>query len=331
MASIEKRGKYWRAKIRRTGFPSQSRSFDTKAQAEIWVRSVEGEMDRGIYVDRTEAEKNLVGDLIGRYISEVTPTKRSNDSERLRLLAMKRRPIAMIKLAALNGTHVAAYRDDRLKEVAGGTVNKELNLLAHIVETGRKEWGIHIPENPVRMVRRPRSAPPRDRRLNGDEEKRLREAIEEARNPYLLQVVELAIETAMRQSEIVYLEWKHIQLDKRVAHLPKTKNDEARDVALSTKAVRVLKALGPTQEKRRGRVFPGLTSEAIKQAFSRSCDRAEILDFRFHDLRHEATSRLFEDNGLDIMEVASITGHKTLQMLKRYTHLRAENLAKKLK
>ena len=181
------------------------------------------------------------------------------------------------------------------------------------------------------MVRRPRSAPPRDRRLNGDEEKRLREAIEEARNPYLLQVVELAIETATRQSEIVYLEWKHIQLDKRVAHLPKTKNDEARDVALSTKAVRVLKALGPTQEKRRGRVFSGLTSEAIKQAFSRSCDRAEILDFRFHDLRHEATSRLFEDKGLDIMEVASITGHKTLQMLKRYTHLRAENLAKKLK
>lgn len=132
----------------------------------------------------------------------------------------------------------------------------------------------------------------------------------------------------MRQSEIVYLEWKHIQLDKRVAHLPKTKNDEARDVALSTKAVRVLKAPRPTQEKRRGRVFPGLTSEAIKQAFSRSCDRAEILDFRFHDLRHEATGPLFEDNGLDIMEVASITGHKTLQMLKRYTHLRAENLAR---
>lgn len=137
MASIEKRGKYWRARVGPT--PSQSRSFDTKAQAEIWVRSVEGEMDRGIYVDQTEAEKNLVGDLIGRYISEVTPTKRSNDSERLRLLAMKKRPIAMIKLAALNGTHVAAYRDDRLKEVAGGTVNKELNLLAHIVETGRED------------------------------------------------------------------------------------------------------------------------------------------------------------------------------------------------
>jgi integrase len=331
MASIEKRGKCWRAKIRRTGFPSQSRSFDTKALAEIWVRSVESEMDRGIFIDRTEAEKNLVGDLIGRYIREVTPTKRSNESERLRLLAMKKRPIAMIKLAALNGTHIAAYRDDRIKEVSGSTVNKELNLLAHIVETGRKEWGIHIPENPVRMVRRPKSAPARDRRLNGDEEKHLREAIEHARNPYLLHVVELAIETTMRQSEIVYLEWKHIQLDKRVAHLPNTKNGDARDVPLSTKAVRTLKSLGPTPERRRGRVFPGLTSEAIKQAFARSCERAEILDFRFHDLRHEGTSRLFEDKGLNIMEVASVTGHKTLQMLKRYTHLRAQNLAKKLK
>ena len=118
MASSEKRGKSWRAKIRRTGFPSQSRSFDTKAQAEIWVRSVEGEMDRGIYVDRTEAEKNLVGDLIGRYISEVTPTKRSNDSlsrvtSFLNLAGLVSVMLCLLPSWALVGTIIRVFRTGR--------------------------------------------------------------------------------------------------------------------------------------------------------------------------------------------------------------------------
>jgi integrase len=112
----------------------------------------------------------------------------------------------------------------------------------------------------------------------------------------------------------------------QTAFLPETKNGESRGVPLSLAAIQVLKALPRSVS---GAVFPGVTSEAIKRAFIRACRRAEIENFRFHDLRHEATSRLFEKN-LDMMEVASITGHKTLQMLKRYTHLRAEDLARKL-
>jgi integrase len=141
-----------------------------------------------------------------------------------------------------------------------------------------------------------------------------------------LPIVQLALETAMRQGELIRLHWEHIDLNRRTAHLPDTKNGEARTVPLSTTAVRVLRTL---PRGLHGPVFLGLTTEAVKRAYIRAVRRAGIENLRFHDLRHEATTRLFE-KGLNIMEVASITGHKDLRMLRRYTHLKAEDLARKL-
>jgi len=328
MAAFERRGKYWRVRVRRRGYPEQTRTFDSKMQAEVWARTIEGEMDRGLYVDRTEAEKNLLADIIDRYLREVTPTKRGAGPERSRLLALKRRPVAQIKMAALSSAHLASYRDDRLKVVSAATVNKELNHLAHLIETARREWGVQLPENPVRFVRRPTPANARDRRLAAGEEERLLEACDDARNLTLKPIVLLAMETAMRQGELVGLHWQHINLKKRVAHLPITKNGEARSVPLSKTASAVLKRLVNGADLT-GPVFPGLTTEAVKRAFLRACKRAGLEDFHFHDLRHEGTSRLFE-KGLNPIEVASVTGHKTLQMLRRYTHLRAEDLVRKL-
>ena len=285
-------------------------------------------MDRGLYVDRTEAEKNLLRDIINRYLLEVTPTKRGAGPETARLRALTTRPIAQIKMAALSSTHIASYRDERLKTVSSASINKELNHLAHVIETARREWGIQLSENPVRMVRRPAAPRSRDRRLKAGEHRRLLAACEEARNAALKPIVALAVETAMSQGELAGLHWQHIDLRKRVAHLPLTKNGEARSVPLSKRAAAVLAQLAKPVD-REGPVFPGLTTEAIKRAFIRACSRAGLENFHFHDLRHEATSRLFE-KGLNPIEVASITGHKTLQMLRRYTHLNAADLAKKL-
>ena len=196
--------------------------------------------------------------------------------------------------------------------------------------------------NPCMQIRMPAQARSRDRRLVDDEEEKLLSTCAESRNAWLRPVVIFAMETAMRAGEMlekwelngktgtrgkrsVGLQWSDLDLKRRTAHLPRTKNGEARTVPMSSRAVAVLEALPRSLD---GRVF-GTTYEGIHQAFVRACKRAGIDDLRFHDLRHEATSRLFE-KGFNPMEVSTITGHKTLQMLKRYTHLRAEDLAKRM-
>lgn len=176
--------------------------------------------------------------------------------------------------------------------------------------------------NPVSNVRKPKLPGGRERRLEKGEEDKL---LEKARFPLNAMII-LALETAMRQGEILSLHWENIDLKKRIAKLPDTKNGSERIIPLSNRALSVFNEL-PRQIS--GRVFPKISASLVSHNFSDLCEDAKIENLRFHDLRHEATSRLFE-HGLDIMEVASITGHKTLHMLKRYTHLRAEDIAEKL-
>ena len=326
MATIEKRGQFWRVKIRRTGLPSQTRTFDNRTQAQQWARGVESEIDKGIVVDRRVAQRLSLAEILERYRREVTPTKRGAADENLRLKAMAQRPFARIRMSALTSSHLAAYRDERLKVVCGATVNRELSTLSHAIDTARREWDVYLPTNPCTLVRRPPQGRPRDRRLQGDEEKRLLAACGGARNRWLAHFVALAIETGMRRGELLGLLWDNVDLERRTAFLPVTKNGESRGVPLSSRAVAVLRTLPPSTN---GSVFGELTREALKQSFKRAVRRAGIAGLRLHDLRHEATSRFFE-KGLNVMEVASVTGHKTLQMLKRYTHLSATDLATRL-
>jgi hypothetical protein len=187
------------------------------------------------------------------------------------------------------------------------------------------EWGVAT-DNPVKPVRRPPSAPGRDRRLTRREEKLILRYCEGYSNPELKVIIILAIETAMRQGEILSLTWEHVYLSRRIVHLPDTKNGSKRDVPLSIVAVEALKSLGI---KRDGGVF-SYTSRGLKSVWRQMVQKLNIQDLHFHDLRHEAASRLFELGTLDMMEVAAITGHKSLGMLKRYTHLKAHKLVPKL-
>ncbi len=178
--------------------------------------------------------------------------------------------------------------------------------------------------NPVETVRKPKLPKGRTRRLQGDEESELMYAAKEYGAP-MPSIILFAIETAMRRAEIVGMLWEHVDLRGRVVLVPDTKNGDPRRVPLSSAAVAVLEALPRRLD---GQVW-GVQPDSVTQAFERICARAKIEGLTFHDLRHEATSRMFEKN-LNPMQVAAITGHKTLQMLKRYTHLKAEDLAKML-
>lgn len=266
-------------------------------------------------------------DVIERYLRDVAPTKRGGVIEEYHLRRIRRLPVVNKPVTRVTPADLAAYRDLRMKEVSAGTVRKELGIVSVILEIARREWGL-IEKNPARDVRPPPMPRPRTRRLEARfrEAERLLASCAASDNPYLLPMVELALETAMRRGELLSLVWQHVDLDRRTALLPETKNGHARIVPLSPKAVEVLRELVPRSV---GPVFPGVRDEHIKRAFIRAARRAGLEDFHFHDLRHEATTRFFE-KGLAMMEVASITGHRDPRKLRGYTHLAAEALAKKL-
>lgn len=324
MATIRKKGEYqWHVQVRRKGYPTQTKTFETKSAAEAWARSVENEMYRGAFISRAEAESTTLREVLERYEREITPSKKGAAKEKSVIKKLLAEPLAARFMASIRGTDLAALRDQRLKIYSPKTVVNELALLSNVFNIARKEWGMESLSNPVEMVSKPRIKNARERRLSEDE---LNKIIDNTGSRELPAIIRLLTETAMRRGELSKLRWENIDLKDRIAHLLDTKNGEDRTVPLSSRAMAALQALPRRID---GRVF-GMSPDAITRAFSRACERTGIQDARIHDLRHEATSRLFEKGTLDMMEVASITGHKTLQMLKRYTHLKAKDLAQKL-
>ena len=326
MASIRKRGDYqWEVRIRRRGHPVQSKTFNTKIDAEAWSRQVEGEMDRGVFISRKEAENTTLSEALDRYEREVSSTKKGYLQEKKRIRAWKSHPLAKRFLASIQGKDFALYRDERIKSgSSANTVRLDLAVISHLFEVARKEWGMEGLTNPVKSIRMPSPPAGRDRRLGPGELEKLLESSSEEMN----QVIRFALETAMRRGELAGMTWEMVDLKKRTVTLPETKNGQKRIVPLSSVAVAILKERLSTR-RIDGKVWD-IGLDAISQGFARACRQAGISGLHFHDLRHEATSRFFE-KGFDTMEVRTITGHKTLQMLARYTHLRAEDLAERMK
>ena len=332
MATIRKRpgprGRtVWQVQIIRRGYTRRYRTFDTKAHAAAWAREIERAMARGTLLPSREEERITFADALDRYVREVTVHKAGAAQEGRRARLLKRSALGHMFLSVISGKEIAGYRDQRA--AAGkspNTIRLELALVSHLYTTARTEWGMTTLVNPVEFVKKPKLPAGRDRRLEPTEEARLLKAAKEYEGD-IHSIIRFALETAMRRSEIVELEWDRVKLVKRVLVIP-TKDPKVirnRDVPLSSKALAILKKL---QHQSDGRVWD-ITENGVSQAFARICKRAGLANLRFHDLRHEATSRLFE-RGFNPMQVAAITGHKTLQMLKRYTHLRAEDLAKLL-
>ncbi|MBN6741859.1 tyrosine-type recombinase/integrase [Acidithiobacillus sp. MC6.1] len=315
----------WQVRVRKRGHPAQTRTWRTKAEAQAWARQVENEMDRGVFVSRKEAENTSLAEALDRYTKEVSARKKGAVQEQSIINKLLESTLADMFLASIQGKDIAKYRDTMLADgYSPITVRRRLSLLSHLFTIAGKEWGMAGLANPVQMVsvQKPNNA--RDRRLVGDEEKRLLAAAQEYGEP-LPSIIRFALETAMRRGEIVAMLWRHVDLRACVLLVPDSKSGDPRRVPLSSRALAVLAHLPRRVD---GKVW-GIRADSITQAFDRACRRASIENLRFHDLRHEATSRLFE-KGLNPMQVAAITGHKTLQMLKRYTHLRAEDLAKLL-
>ncbi len=324
MATITKRanGK-WQVKCRRKGFKTQSKTFQVRQDAERWGRVVESEMDKGVFESTSKAETTIVGDAYVSYWKEVVKFTKSSQST-LYMMNQMKLILGHLRLIDLNVGIVRDYKEYRLTKVSGDSVRKELMFLSRFLKYAMREWQIYLPKgNPVQFVTLPPKGKARNRRLESNERKLLLQEAEKY-GGVIRDVIEIAIETGMRRSEITRLEWQYLDVAQRVIFLPDTKNGDSRTVPLSSLAIEVISK----QSRNSNHIFK-IRGDSIGQAFRRVTERCGIEDLRFHDLRHEATSSFFE-LGLNIMEVSAITGHKDLTMLKRYTHLRPADLAKKL-
>lgn len=326
MASFRQRAGKWQARVSVKGFPTETRSFNTKSDAQRWSRELEYAMDCGVYKNQAQADDLLFRDVMQRYLEEVTPTKRSAKRETEGIQFMQRSKMASYSMAKLTPTAIADYRDLRLKTVSAGTIIREICILSSMINHARREWSLAI-ANPCALIRKPATPIGRNRVLKADEEALLLDELKPRgrRSPWMVPLVTLALETAMRRGELLALRWEHIDLSAQTALLPMTKNGTARVVPLSRKAVAVLAELPRLEE---GLVFP-ISHMTMHNCFRDARERAGIKNLHFHDLRHTATSRLAEKLP-NVIELASVTGHQTIQMLKRYYHPNAEALAQKL-
>ena len=319
MASIAKYGKQWRAQIARRGV-RKSKVFPSRQEAKDWAAREEYKITNS----RAVASAMSLSDLFDRYAREVSPSKRGHRWEIVRLDKIARE-IGHLRLGSIEAKDIAAWRDDRLQSVAPGSVRREMGLLGAVFRQARDEWNL-MRDNPMTGIRKPSEPPPRDRLPTSAEIERMAHVAGDdlsTATGRAFHAFRFACETAMRAGEIVGLEWKDIDLDRRVAHLAMTKNGHARDVPMTLAAVDLLRML-PDGDP----VF-GLTSRQLDALFRSIKAKAHVSGLTFHDSRAYALTNLAPR--VDILTLAKISGHRDLRILSNtYYRETAEDIAKRL-
>ncbi|MCG7869433.1 MAG: site-specific integrase [Candidatus Thiodiazotropha taylori] len=310
MATFQKHGKKWRAsvcvnRVRRT------KVLHTKAQAEAWAKQMEQELESGVLLTGTQT----LSDLLLRYKETISTRKESHEREKNRIEALRRDPIADVRLTEFAAPHVSEWKERRLKEVSNSAVRRDWILLSHACNVAVKEWH-WLKENPFSQVKRPPEDPSRNRRITDDELERMLigsgfnyESVT-TKTATVGLVMLWAIETAMRAGEICAVTWGDVH-DRHV-HIPKSKNGFARDIPLSAVALELLEYTNTDRSDRSALVFDINTSQ-LDALFRKLKKRALIEDLHFHDLRREALSRL--SKVFNVMELAKISGHRDLRIL----------------
>jgi len=322
MSTIRQRSNLsWQVIIRRKGFPKQSKVFKKKAEATLWARQIEHEIDQGNQVDFSQASKVTIHRIIDDYLA-TREVYRSYKREKSRLLLLKKH-FGDYSVAQITPTRIALFRDLRLAQgLSPATVVKDLNTLSKVLKIGEIRWNIYRPYNPILLVEKPKVVGHRVRRLSLQEE----QILIHKTNFKMQAMIIFAIETGMRLGEILSLKWSDI--DKDVATLKNTKNNEIRYIPFSLTVKNILQNLPKNIIDNRVFYF-WKTVSGFESSWQKFKKRQGLQDLRFHDLRHEAISRMFE-KGLNHMEVSSISGHKSLLILRKYTHYHYEFIKQKI-
>ncbi len=334
MASIQKRVSKdgtvtYRAQVRRKGQSPLTATFTRKTDAKKWAEDRDADIRQNRHFKYAEAKKHTVGEAIDRYIETVLPRKPKSAYVQEPQLIRWRDEIGDTLLADLHPPHIVACRDRLAEDIVPGgkkrslgTVNRYLAVFSHVITVAMKEWG-WIDYNPAHAVAKFKEAKGRTRYLSDEERVRLLEECKNSRNPHLFPIVVIAISTGMRKGEILSLTWENIDLERGVAYILETKNSEPRGVALADLALGLLIDLRHHRSNSARFIFPSPKGDwpiDIRSAWEVARKNAGLTDFKFHDLRHTTGSYLAM-NGATPAEIAEVLGHKTYEMVKRYSHL----------
>ena len=333
MAYLERRttkgGKVrWRALVRLKGSPAQSATFRRKTDAKRWIQQTESAIREGRMFPGSAARRHTLADLIDRYERDVLarkPEARTRDTSRH--LAWWKQQLGTSLLSDVTPSAISEHRDKLARGRVGGrersnaTVNRYLASLGHALEVARREWE-WTTENPVRRVSKLKEPRGRVRFLSEDERPRLLEACRSSRDRRLYPLVLLALATGARRGELLRLKWQDIDLDRGIAVLHETKNDLRRSVPITGPASNALGELGRVRSMRSDLIFASSDGSTVfpRWAWQEALKSAKVEGFRFHDLRHSAASYLAM-SGATLAEIAAVLGHRTLSMVKRYSHL----------
>ena len=325
MATISKKFGKWYVQIRRSFHKPIYKSFIAKPDAVRWARETERLIEVGQFVDTTEANKTSLKTLLERYEREVVPKKRTTGDKYLISNIIKHDFVNKV-LSHINSSDIAKFRDDRLKNVSGSSINRELSIISDCIKKAINEWGCYVSENPVKPSLRCEENPSRTRRLEAGEYEKLMVACRKSR-AFWCPIIDFAIHTAMRRGELLRITWDMVHLDKKFITLPPeiTKTNKVRNVPLQPHAIEILRKLPRSLD---GRVFP-IRIKNFERSWTKICRRAGIKGLRWHDLKREAVSRLFE-KGLSISEVQLFCGN-SLATLNVYTEHNSTTLAEKLR
>ncbi len=329
MATIRKRpgkrGIRWQAIVRIGGHPTQRETFSTKTAAQNWARTTESAIVDGKRLPTREAKRRTIRDLLERYKLTEIPKKRDTDNPTRQADFWIAR-LGDLRLFQLSPAVVVEVRDEMHLQRSAATVNRYLALLSHACTTAVREWE-WMESNPLRSVKRLKEPPGRVRYLDDEERDRLFAAVKASDHPYLNVITLIAMTTGARRGEIFGLRWRDIDLNARRAVLNKTKNSERRSLALVGQVVDELTKHRKVRSLTNDFLFMpnGGRSFEFRSAWNKALQDAEITDFRFHDLRHCCASYLAM-NGATTTEIAAVLGHKTLTMVKRYSHLTEQHV-----
>ena len=349
MANIEKRTNNkgevsYRVKVRLKGYPTQSATFSRLTDARKWEQSVEASIREGRHFKTAEAKKHTLGELIDRYTSEVLALKKKSTANQKHYLKYWKDHIGERVLADVSPALITEYRNKLVgtknrygKEISPVTANRYTTALGHVFAIAVNEWE-WLDNNPVRRIKKYPESKGRVRFLSDDERGALLDACKQSENPYLYAIVVLAISTGARKNELLSLRWSQVNLKRGLITLEETKNDERRSLPLRGQALELIEERNAVRHIGCDYVFPSSKVKKnaagkpvyqpidIRTAWENALTRAEITNFRFHDLRHTCSSYLAM-NGATLAEIAEVLGHKTLQMVKRYAHLSESHTA----